>query len=109
MKLNRLSIVLAVLLGAIMIAPVPALAQTVNQRVHNQKARIRQGIHSGELTKREAKSAIRSTNRIARRAGIDRTKNGGHLTPAERAHLQARLNRNSRKIYRLKHNGGVHK
>jgi len=107
MKLNKLSIVLAALLAAVMIAPMPAMAQTVHQRLQNQKARIRQGIHSGELTRGEAKSAIHSTKRIARRAAIDRAKHGGHLTPTEKNHLQSRLNKNSRKIYRLKHNGAV--
>jgi len=107
MKLNKLSIVVTALLGAMLVLPISASAQTVNQRLANQRAQIRQGVKTGALTSREARNARRSTRRIARRAAIDRARHGGHLTPGERVRLQNRLNHNSSKIYRLKHNGKV--
>ena len=73
----------------------------INQRQHTEQARIRQGIRSGELTRREAvrlesqQARIRTQERFARRDGT--------LTPAERQRLQRELNSASRNVYRQKH------
>jgi hypothetical protein len=73
----------------------------VNSREHREQQRINQGIRSGELTRREARrveaglARIRIDERFAR---MD-----GHLSPTERARLQRELNRESRSIYRQKH------
>ncbi|HEY7183860.1 MAG TPA: hypothetical protein VIC84_20680 [Blastocatellia bacterium] len=74
----------------------------INEREHNQQQRIRQGIRSGELTRVEAarlekqEAQIRLNEAIARRSG-------GKFTPRERARIQHQLNRESRNIYRQKH------
>ena len=82
-----------------------ALAQNntpvADQRQQNQKARINEGVKSGELTKKEAtklhaeQRAIKTEERMA--------KADGKVTPAERAKLQRDQNRASADIYRQKH------
>jgi len=74
----------------------------INQRQENQQDRIRQGIKSGELTRREATRLEGLEGRIQANKLID--KSDGHVTPRERAQLNRELNRASRDIYRAKHN-----
>jgi hypothetical protein len=75
----------------------------VNAREHREQQRINQGISSGELTRREARrlesglARIRIDERFARA--------DGNVTPRERARLQHELTRESRNIYRQKHDG----
>jgi hypothetical protein len=73
----------------------------INQREHNQQERIRQGIRSGELTRRET---IRLEEQEARiRVNEKFAKADGKVTPAERARLEKELNRTSQNIYDQKH------
>jgi hypothetical protein len=73
----------------------------VDKREHNQQERIRQGIKSGELTRREA---IRLEEQEARiRVNEKFAKSDGKITPAERARLEKELNRTSENIYQQKH------
>jgi hypothetical protein len=73
----------------------------INQREHNQQERIRQGIRSGELTRRET---IRLEEQEARiRVNEKFAKADGNVTPAERARLEKELNRTSQNIYDQKH------
>jgi len=87
---------------AAMVLPLIGSAQGINQRERNQQARIRQGVRSGELTRREAgrleaqQARIRVNEAYARRSG-------GKFTPRERARIQRQENRSSRNIYRQKH------
>jgi hypothetical protein len=79
-------------------------AQTIGQRERNQQDRIAQGVRSGSLTPRETVRLEREearTKAIVRRDRAD----GGGMTAAERARAQSRLNRTSKDIARLKHNG----
>lgn len=79
-----------------------AEAGPVNHREHRQGARIRQGVHSGELTRREARGLVGQQARI--RAEEYRYRHDdGHLGPAERADLRHDQRRASRSIYRQKH------
>lgn len=74
-----------------------------DKRQTRQKSRIKQGVNSGEITKREAKSikySVKSANRYEKKAKSD-----GKVTKRERARLQHKQNKTSRKIYRTKHNG----
>ena len=78
-------------------------SHSINTRERHQQQRINQGIRSGELTRREARrleageARIRTDERVARADGT--------VTPRERARLQRELNRESRSIYRQKHDG----
>jgi len=77
----------------------------INKREYRQQQRINQGIRSGELTRREAERAeagLAKTKIDERYAKAD-----GVVTPRERARLQRDLNRESRLIYRQKHDGQV--
>jgi hypothetical protein len=100
--------ILSVMAGtALAVGCLPATAsaatssQTINQRQHEQQLRIRQGVRSGELTRREAarlearEAKIRRDERHARA--------DGRITPRERRHLNRELNHTSRRIYRQKH------
>ena len=73
----------------------------VNARQSNQQQRIKQGIQSGELTKREAK-VLREEQRDINQLE-SAYKSDGTLTHAERRDLQHELNEQSRDIYQQKH------
>jgi hypothetical protein len=76
----------------------------INRREYREQQRINQGIRSGELTRREAGrleaglARIRTDERFARMSG-------GGISPRERARLDREINRESRAIYRQKHDG----
>jgi hypothetical protein len=95
-KLSFLAVIISVAL------PMMGLAQGINDRQQNQRTRIRQGVRSGELTRREAgrlqaqQARIRVNEAYARRSG-------GEFTARERARIQRQQNRSSRHIYRQKH------
>ncbi len=83
-------------------APVAGLAQGINKREHNQQQRIRQGIGSGELTRREVLRLEKEQARI-RFAEARARNSGGVFTLRERARIQRELNQSSRHIRRQKH------
>jgi hypothetical protein len=71
------------------------------QRNLNQQRRIEQGIKSGEVTNREAAKLERAqarTGALEARAGAD-----GKVGPNEQRRIQRNENRQSRRIYRKKH------
>lgn len=82
----------------------PGAAQraTIRQRQINQQRRIAQGIHSGELTAREAARLERKEARLNREIRRDRA-DGGALTLKERRKIGRQQDRLSRQIYREKH------
>jgi hypothetical protein len=99
-----------VMIGGIL--PMTGLAQgdgyrrhgSINRREHYQRERIRDGIRSGELTRREANRLINQQRRIEsyeRRSRLD----DGRLDWQERRRLHQMLNRSSRNISREKHDG----
>jgi hypothetical protein len=95
----------SVLLSAMFVLglSVVSLAHTpgINRRERHERLRIRQGIHSGELTRREAGRLRAEQFRI--RAYEARAKSDGNLTRLERYRLDNMLDRASRDIYRQKH------
>jgi len=74
----------------------------VNERQQNQRERIQQGVQSGELTPVEAARLRRQEAQIRLNEARAR-QSGGEFTPQERARIQRQLNRESRRIYRQKH------
>jgi hypothetical protein len=71
------------------------------QRNINQQQRIEQGVKSGQLTNRETARLERGESRIDRaeaKAGRD-----GHVGAGEQRRIQSADNRESRRIYRQKH------
>lgn len=96
MKTLLMSAALLLMLGA-------AQAQTpaINHTQRNERARIRQGVRSGELTRPEAARVA------AQQANITQEKRAakadGVVTPAERQDIRQDQRRASRTIYRQKH------
>jgi hypothetical protein len=86
-------------------APVPdhPRENEVNQRLDNQQARINQGLANGTMTGKEAARDERHDENIAQRESVDEAKHNGHITKAEQNRLNRAENRNSRRIYKQKH------
>lgn len=73
----------------------------VNARQHNQQQRVRQGVRSGELTRRETGKLAREQRDVRQ---LERAyKSDGELTRAERVDLHHEQNQASRHIYNQKH------
>jgi uncharacterized membrane protein YebE (DUF533 family) len=72
------------------------------QRNINQQERIEQGVKSGELTNREAGNLERGQARVDRKEA--RAAADGHVSGAEQRGIQNAENRQSKKIFREKHN-----
>ena len=75
----------------------------VDGREANQKARIKDGVKSGELTKPEAKKLVKQQRHIKHAEA--KAKSDGQVTAAERAKLDRKQDRASRKIAKQKHDG----
>ncbi len=75
----------------------------VNQRLHNQNARIHEGVESGSLSKREAHRLHANDRAIRQEERAMAAQHGGHLTKDEQNQLNREENRNSRAIYQEKH------
>lgn len=73
----------------------------VDQRQENQKARIQQGVQSGELTKKEA-SELRKQQRHIKRTE-KRAKADGQVTGQEKAKLHRKQKRANKNIAKEKH------
>lgn len=84
----------------------PAFAQSaatpgIDQRQANQERRIDQGIASGELNARETARLERGQQRVENME--TRAKSDGVVTRGERAKMHAVQDRQSKRIYRQKH------
>jgi hypothetical protein len=98
--------IVSILLTAVFVLAlgINVLAQStpsVDNREHRQQKRIKHGVKSGSLTKREAaklEAGQAKTQRMEAKAKAD-----GTVTAKERAKLQKRENKTSKKIYRQKH------
>lgn len=77
---------------------------TVNQRLENQHDRIQAGVKDDQLTKGEATHLKADDAAVHAEEKVERKANGGTLTNGERRQLNRQLNRNSRQIYRDRHN-----
>ncbi len=98
---KRLSKTLFVLLALGLAAPVFA-GTSLHNIERNQMRSIQQGIHSGELTRHEARvlrNEQRNIRHLKRRFLRD-----GHFSRGERRTLRHRYVSAGRHIYRLKHN-----
>ena len=75
----------------------------IDRRERYQQQRIRQGVRSGELTRRETARLEAEQGRI--RGYELYAKSDGHVSAGERRRLDRMLDRSSRDIYRQKHDG----
>jgi hypothetical protein len=84
----------------------PALAQTsstprIDQRQANQEQRIEQGEKSGQLTQKEAARLEQGQAQVEKME--DKARADGKVTKKERARIEHAQDRQSRKIYRQRH------
>jgi len=100
-------VVVFIALLAIGALSVSAQTPRVTKRQVQQQARIKEGVKSGKLTRREARKLERQQAKIA----VDKAKakSDGVVTPAERKKLTREQNRASRRIYHEKHDAQIRK
>lgn len=79
-----------------MILAATAQAQTT------QKARIRQGVRSGELTRHETRKVVKQQREV--KQDVRQAKADGVVTTAERKEIRKDKRKADRSIYRKKHN-----
>jgi membrane protein implicated in regulation of membrane protease activity len=97
----RTRIVFAALLGVAAVAATPAEAR-INQRQAHQQQRIARGVADGQLTARETYRLERQEGRIAAYEAHSRA-DGGGLSARERVRIEHMQDRESRRIYRQRH------
>lgn len=85
------------------VASANAYTPRVNHRQVVQRHRIHEGVRNGRLTRGEARR-LRHGERHIRRVER-RMKSDGFMSRRERVRMDRLQNRESRRIYRLKHNG----
>jgi uncharacterized membrane protein YebE (DUF533 family) len=95
-----------IILGAFILTAGLMNAQTqtkkANQRQVNQKERTKQGVKSGELTKKETKQVVRQQRDIRRTKKA--AKADGVVSKKEKAVINSKQNAASRNIKRKKNN-----
>jgi hypothetical protein len=89
------------MIGVIIHVSAQTATPSIDHRQQNQKARIAEGVSSGELTRRETAHAVQDQRRIKR--SERRAKADGCVTPSESARIQHRQNLASRQLKRNKH------
>lgn len=100
--MKSIKILSTVILGFAMLVSELSFAQSrVDHRQHMQRARIREGVQSGELTQKEA-AGLRAEQRHIRRSER-RAEADGVVTPEEAAKLERKQDRANRQIYKQKH------
>jgi len=105
-KISFLTAALACLtLPVVAQSTTPPTGNTIKDRQENQQDRIKQGVKSGELTPQEARRLEKNHQRINNEIRQDRAANGGKLTPQEKRQITKQQNRESRAIYKQKHDG----
>ena len=103
--LRVLMLTLAATLLATTIASAHSVTPRVDRREARQSWRVRQGVHSGQLTRAEARR-LRIGQRQVHRMEF-RSKRDGVVTRRERFRMENAQDRQSRHIWRLKHNDRV--
>ena len=102
------------LLAALTFTPAIVFAQTptpgrndynINQRKVYQQQRIANGVRDGELTRGETRHLERQERGINREERGMRMQDHGRLTRVDRRIIHRQQNRESRRIYRDRHNG----
>ncbi len=107
MKLHQHTLGAMIVAGLFSTATLHVHAQTgtpgIDQRQANQSQRIANGEASGTLSKREANRMKAGQAKVA---GMESAaKADGKVTKAERKAIQKEQNKQSRRIYRQKHDG----
>jgi len=75
----------------------------VNHRLHNQNARINEGLKTGKLSSQQAQALHQQDHQLRQEERADAAQNGGHITKTEQAQLNQQENALSGQIYAEKH------
>ena len=97
---KKIVALLIVMVAGIVVAHAQS-TPVVDQRQENQRERIQSGVVSGELTRNEAVDARKDQRKIRRTER--RAKADGTVTTRERARIEHKQNKASRKLRRNKH------
>jgi hypothetical protein len=76
----------------------------VDDREANQQQRTAEGLRSGQMTSGEAARTNQNQANVAQQVHDERTANGGALTKQEKQQANKEENKNSKQIYKEKHN-----
>ena len=100
-------IVTSMMMTALLLGGVSnVLAQNqINERQRNQQKRIGEGVENGSLTPAETARLEKQEAAIHHEVKTERKANGGKLTAQERRQVNRQQNRESKRIYRQKHDG----
>ena len=79
----------------------PAATPGIDKRQANQEKRIEQGVKSGELNKKEAARLEKRESKL--QADKEKAQADGKVTKKERKQLNHEADRDSKAIYRQKH------
>ena len=98
-------IVVSMMMGGLLLGGVSsALAQNeINERQRDQQKRIGEGVENGSLTPAETARLEKQEAAIHHEVKSERKANGGTLTAQERRQVNRQQNRESKRIYRQKH------
>ena len=98
-------IMTSMMMGALLMGGASdVLAQNeINQRQRNQQKRIGNGVENGSLTPAETARLEKQEAAIHHEVKTERKANGGTLTAQERRQVNRQQNRESKRIYRQKH------
>lgn len=100
--MKQVILVLVMFMSFVIYSHAQTATPNVTKKQKNQTERIKEGVESGELTRGET-AALKKDKRELRRMK-KAAKADGVVTPEERARLNKKANRNSKKIYRKKNN-----
>ncbi len=102
MKLALSTTMFAMLLASPAIFGQETKSQIYDQRNQTENNRIANGVQSGQLSSRQAAKLESNRAKINGEVAHDAAKNGGHLTPGEKATVHHQVNQESRAIGRKK-------
>jgi hypothetical protein len=106
MKRFAIKVMMAALLAGLGSAAwAQAPANEINERQRSQQKRIGEGVENGSLTAGEAARLEKQEGAIHHEVQQERKANGGSLTPEERRQVRRQQNRESKRIYKQKHDG----
>jgi hypothetical protein len=102
-RITMIIMAVALMVSIAGVAAAQSGARSVERRSARQELRIGQGVRAGQLTRRET-VRLRQGQRHIRRMEM-RARADGQIGPRERVRLHRALDRQSVRIWRLKHNG----
>jgi hypothetical protein len=102
-RITRIIMLVAIAVSVAGAAAAQPGTRSLERRSARQELRIRQGVRTGQLTRRET-IRLRQGQRHIRRMEL-RARADGRVGPRERVRMHRALDRQSARIWRLKHNG----